>query len=59
MSSGKVMTIQVTINHLAELAKWLSSVMKHVRDMTRTYSQIQHTDKYSQHSSIFEYSYIN
>ena len=25
--------------------------LKHIRDMTRTYSQMQHTDKYSEHSS--------
>ena len=53
MSSGMVMTIQMTLNHLAKPAKGLSCVVKHVRDMTRTYSQIQHTDNYSQHSSIF------
>ena len=26
--------------------------LKRVRDMTRTYSQMHHTDKYSEHSSI-------
>ena len=52
MSSGKVVAIQVTLKHLAKLTKRLSCVVKHVRDMTRTYSRIQYTDKYSQHSSI-------
>ena len=27
--------------------------LKRIRDMIRTYSQMHHTDKYSQHSSIF------
>ena len=27
--------------------------LKHVCDMIRTHSQMHHTDKYSQHSSVF------
>ena len=59
MSSGMVMTIQMTLNHLAKPAKGLSCVVKHVRDMTRTYSQIQHTDKYSQLRAIFWTVWLN
>ena len=59
MSSGKVVAIQVTLKHLAKLTKRLSCVVKHVRDMTRTYSRIQYTDKYSQHSSIFWPVWLN
>ena len=45
---------QRTLNHLAKLAKWLTSrfTLKRVRYMTRTHSQMHRTDKYSQHSSI-------
>ena len=37
------------LNHLAKLARF---TLKGVHDMTRTYSQIHRTDKYSQYSSI-------
>ena len=33
--------------------------LKHVCDMTRTYSQMHHTDKYSQHSSIIWPVWLN
>ena len=49
-------------SHLVSVAKWLSVCLlattecgftfKFVRDMTRTYSQMDREDKYSQHSSI-------
>ena len=33
--------------------------LKHVRDMTRTYSQMHRTDKYSEHSSIIWPVWLN
>ena len=33
--------------------------LKHIRDMIRTYNQMQQTDKYSQHSSIIWSVWIN
>ena len=33
--------------------------LKRVRDMTRTYSQMHRTDKYSQHSSIIWPAWLN
>ena len=43
-SSKEFLDIQVTIE--------CGFTLKRVRDMTRTYSQKHHTDKYSEHSSI-------
>ena len=50
-----------TLNHLAKLAKWLTSrfTLKRVRYMTRTHSQMHRTDKYSQHSSILWPVWLN
>ena len=88
-----------TLNHLAQLAKWLSKVVDQtkwlwfqsscdhlnfrlcacfeqgvpwhsgnyrvwissetIRNMTRRYSQMQHTDKWSQHSSITKPIWLN
>ena len=33
--------------------------LKHLHDMTKTYSQMHHTDKYSQHSSIIWPVWLN
>ena len=33
--------------------------LKHLRDMTRTYSQMHRTDKYSEHSSIIWPLWLN
>ena len=43
-SSKEFLDIQATIE--------CRFTLKRVRDMTRTYSQMYHTDKYSEHSSI-------
>ena len=43
-SSKEFLDIQATIE--------CGFTLKHVRDMTRTYSQMHRTDKYSEHSSI-------
>ena len=57
-----------TLNHLAKLVKWLSCVvstsecrftLKCLRDMIRTYSQMHHTSKYSQHGSIIWRVWLN
>ena len=54
--------MRTELSHLVSVAKWLSVCLlattewgftfKFVRDMTRTYSQMESADKYSQHSSI-------
>ena len=52
------LVLKRTFNHLAKLALWidwpngLGFTLKCVCDMTRTYSQMHCTDKYSEHSSI-------
>ena len=44
VSSKELLDIQATIE--------CGFTLKRVRDMIRTYSQMHHADKYSQHSSI-------
>ena len=44
VSSKEFLDIQTTIK--------CKLTLKHIRDMIRTYSQTNNTDKYSQHSSI-------
>ena len=54
--------MRTELSHLVSVAKWLSVCLlattewgftfKFVRDMTRTYSQMESADEYSQHSSI-------
>ena len=49
--SKKFLDIQATIEY--------GFTLKRVRDMTRTYSQMHRTDKYSQHSSIIWPIWLN
>ena len=49
--SNEFLDIQATIE--------CGFTLKRVRDMTKTYSQIHHTNKYSQHSSIFRPVWLN
>ena len=50
-SNKEFLDIQATIE--------CGSTLKRVRDMTRTYSQTHHTDKYSQHSSVIWPVWLN
>ena len=50
-SSKEFLDIQATIE--------CGFTLKRVRDMIRTYSQMHHTDKYSQHSSIIWPVWLN
>ena len=55
-----------TRNHLAKLTKWLAVLWVlictkylSVRDITRRYTQMHRTDKYSQHNSIIWLVWLN